>query len=326
MLRNNSHKCFFNASLAFTLIEVIAVCTILGVLFAISLPSIQSQVWDSKKKAEDSQLEYLAQIINSSFESNDLQGTNIASFADSIPRGTDPTQFSITTDVTVVPSICAMNDWYVKIAHQAGFNSQLGSAPTRSLQPQLANILINPSNNTRIMLAGPSNEFTQQRFLILSLLTPSGEVQLPNLPDPNNANTYITFFNDIWNTDWTYREAKLPQSWISLLTPLQQSAWLNNNHSSTNINLLRVKRITCPKYSLTINNTHPTDNCYIYYNFNGTTAGYSTTITSNSGVFTIQSILYGRQIQAYRGLGEPPTASLFSQFTLRDNSEITLQD
>jgi len=79
-------------------------------------------------------------------------------------------------------------------------------------------------------------------------------------------------------------------------------------------------------YSITINNTHPSDNCYIYLNFNGLNAGSSSVINSNSGTFVIPSILAGRQIQAYRGANPLPNAILFSQFNLRDNCEITLKD
>jgi type II secretory pathway pseudopilin PulG len=312
--------------LAFTLIEILAVCTIIGILLAISVPGIESQIWETKKKAEDSQLDHLAQIVKSTFDSTDLEGTNIASFVDTIPLGTDPTHFSISANTNYLPNACATNDWYVKIARQAGYNPQIGTAPTRGLQPQIANILINSSNNTRIMLAGPSNEATQQRFIIMSLIAPNGELQLPTMPDITNLSAYTKYFNDIWDTDWTYREAQLPESWTSTLTVTQQSAWLNKSHLVLNLNLLRVKRIVCPKFSIIINNTHPTDNCYIFYNFNGTTAGNSVIINCNTGVFNLPSILFGRQIQAYRGSAAPPTANLFGQFILRDNSEITLQD
>ena len=40
----------------------------------------------------------------------------------------------------------------------------------------------------------------------------------------------------------------------------------------------------------------------------------------------IPGIFFGRLVQAYRGLAPPPTAQLFSQFILRDNAEITVQD
>jgi hypothetical protein len=40
----------------------------------------------------------------------------------------------------------------------------------------------------------------------------------------------------------------------------------------------------------------------------------------------IPGVYFGRLVQAYRGTAAPPAAQLFSQFTLRDNNEITLQD
>ena len=87
-----------------------------------------------------------------------------------------------------------------------------------------------------------------------------------------------------------------------------------------------MQRILCPKYGLTLNNTHPTDNCYVYFNLNGMTAGGTAVSAANSGVVTVPGILAGRLIQAYRGSTPPPTAQLFSQFILRDNAEITVQD
>jgi hypothetical protein len=89
---------------------------------------------------------------------------------------------------------------------------------------------------------------------------------------------------------------------------------------------LCVQRITCAKYSVTINNSHPTQNCYVYYNINGAVAGSSASVPANGGVYAIPGVFYGRLIQAYRGTAPPPAAGLFSQFTLRDNNEITLQD
>jgi hypothetical protein len=145
---------------------------------------------------------------------------------------------------------------------------------------------------------------------------------MPQIPDVSNSVLYLSYFNDFWDTDWNYSGATLPKSWTSALTTYQVASWQSNS----NMSLLRVQRIVCPKYSITINNTHPSDNCYIYLNFNGLNAGSSSVINSNSGTFVIPSILAGRQIQAYRGAYPPPNAILFSQFILRDNCEITLQD
>ena len=321
---NYSNKMIRNS--AFTLIEIIAVCAIIGILFAISVPGIQLQIWEGKKKSETDQLESIAHIIQSSFESTDLEGTNIAAFPNCIPLGTAATQFSTSTDVTLLPNMASTNDWYVKVARQAGYNPQIGAAPTHALQPQIANILINSSQNTRIMLSGPNNESNQQRFIILSLISPRGQLEIPALPDINNTQVYLNYFNDLWNTDWNYPSATLPSSWTASLTSSQISAWQHNSQLGSNLSLLRVQRIVCPKYAITVNNTHPSDNCYIYFNFNGSNASSTSIVNSNSGPYIISSILAGRQIQAYRGNAIPPNANLFTQFILRDNCEITLQD
>ena len=320
-LNNSSKRRLFNIN-AFTLIEIITVCTIIGILYSITIPGIQLQIIEAKKKTESIQLDLIKHAIESSFESTDLDGINIASFVGSIPLDTSPTIFSINSDVTLKPSTSLNNDWYIKVARELGYNPLVGIAPTRLLQPQISNILYNNNQNARLVIAGPSNEVNQQRYMIISLLSSSGLLQMPQIPDVSNSVLYLSYFNDFWDTDWNYSGAALPKSWISALTTSQVASWQSNS----NMSLLRVQRIVCPKYSITINNTHPSDNCYIYLNFNGLNAGSSSVINSNSGTFVIPSILAGRQIQAYRGANPPPNAILFSQFILRDNCEITLQD
>ena len=55
-------------------------------------------------------------------------------------------------------------------------------------------------------------------------------------------------------------------------------------------------------------------------------AGNSAVVPANGGTMVIPGVYFGRLIQAYRGSAPPPSGLLFSQFTLRDNNEITLQD
>jgi prepilin-type N-terminal cleavage/methylation domain-containing protein len=312
----------------FTLIELACVCAVIGIILATLAPVIGFQILHARVTAETTALQNMAAAAQASFESSDLEGTNVAAIAGSIPSGVDATNFSSSTSPAFVPSTTNTYDWFAKIARQMGDAPQVGVAPTPALQPQVAGILINPDNNTRFMLIGPTNEATQQRFLIVSLMAAPGQLAVPPLPNPSNLQdpADLALFNDIWNTNWTSPAAALPPSWTSALSAAQVQAWQGTGSSSGHLWQLCVQRIVCPIYTITINNTHPTNNCYVYYNLNGTTAGATATAAANSGVVVIPGVYFGRLIQAYRGTAPPPAAQLFSQFTLRDNNEITVQD
>jgi len=312
----------------FTLIELACVCAVIGIILATLAPVIGAQIAQARVSAETAALQSLATAAQASFESSDLEGTNIAAIAGSLPSGVDATNFSTSLDPTAVPATTNTYDWFAKLARQMGDTPLVGVAPTPALQPQVAGILINPNHNTRFMLIGPTTEASQQRFLLVSLVATPGQLAIPPLPNPSNSQdpADLALFNDIWNTNWTSPAAALPPSWTSALTAAQIQAWQGTGASSGRLWQLCVQRIVCPKYTITINNTHPTDNCYVYYNFNGTNAGSTATSTANSGVVVIPGVYFGRLIQAYRGTAPPPTALLFSQFTLRDYNEITVQD
>jgi type II secretory pathway pseudopilin PulG len=310
---------------AFTILELVAVCAVIGILVAVSFPAIGARILHARVAAETGELKRLADAVRASFESTDLQGTNIAALAGSIPVGVNPTSFSISTDVNLLPATTQSSDWFAKLARQLGETPALGIAPSWNLQPRVAGVLQNANHLTRILLEGPATETNQQRFLLLSLMAPSGTLALPALPNPSNAQdpANLLLFNDTWNTDWTSANAALPPSWINGLSSSQAQAW---TAGSGRLWQLCVERIVCPKFSLTINDTHPTDGCYVYYNLNSGTAGSSATVGANAGVAVVNGVLGGRTVQAYRGSAPPPIAALFAQFVLRDSAEITVQD
>jgi prepilin-type N-terminal cleavage/methylation domain-containing protein len=310
---------------AFTLLELIAVCAVIGVLLAAAAPAVGWQILQARVAAENTALAGLAAAVQASFESTDLEGTNLAAVPGSIPSGVDPTEFSLSTNPNAAPATTNTYDWFAKLARQMGFTPSVGSPPTPSVQPQLAGILYNSNGNVRLMLEGPVGEAGQQRFLLLSLVASGGQLSLPPLPNPANPQdpADLALFNDTWNTPWGNPGAVLPPSWTAALSPAQIQAW--QGPGGGRLWQLCVQRIVCPKFSITVNDTHPTDNCYVYYNLNGTTSSVSTPFAANSGASVISGVLGGRVIQAYRG-SSPSTAVLFSQFILRDNNEITLQD
>jgi prepilin-type N-terminal cleavage/methylation domain-containing protein len=312
----------------FTLIELLCVCAVIAILLATIAPAVGWQVLQARVSAETASLQSLGAAAQASFESTDLEGTNLAAIAGSVPSGTDATNFSSSTSPAFVPATTNTYDWFAKITRQLGGSVQPGVAPTPGAQPQVAAVLLNANNNSRFMLIGPTTEPTQQRFLIGSLVAAPGQLTVPPLPNPANAQdpANLALFNDIWNTNWTSTAAVLPPTWVAALTPAQIQAWQNAAGGHSRLWQFCVQRIVCPKFNIVINNTHPSDNCYVYYNLNGTVAGNSATVPANGGTVVIAGVYFGRLIQAYRGTAAPPAAQLFSQFCLRDNNEITLQD
>ncbi len=306
----------------FTLLELVAVCAILGILATIALDTASSQIERSRVAAEQREVERLATAIQASFESTDLESTNLAALSGTVPTGVDLTAFSSNNALGAVPATTNPYDWFAKLARQRGDVPIIGVAPTPALQPRVSAVLINPNRQTRLLWEGPETESGQQRFLLLSVMAPIGTVVLPPWPNAANpqASANLTLFNDTWNADWSSPSVVLPASWLSALSSAQAAAWSGRTAQ------LCVRRIVCSKYSIVLNNTHPSDNCYLAYNLNGLTAGAAVTQLAGAGTAVVPGILAGRTIQAYRGSSPPPSAQLFSQFILRDQSEITLQN
>jgi prepilin-type N-terminal cleavage/methylation domain-containing protein len=310
---------------AFTLIELIVVLALIGGLFAITAPVVGLQITRSRVATEMSSLQNMAAAVQASFESTDLEGTNIAALSGSVPAGVDTTNFSPSTSPTYIPSTINNFDWYVKIARQLGYSLQNFAFPASAVPAPAATVLYNANQNTRCMLIGPATESASQRFLIVSLIGSPAQLAIPPLPNPSNPQdpANLALFNDLWNTNWATTTGSLPATWIAALTAAQAQAWQGRMWQ------LCVQRVVCPKLTITVNNTDPTLSCYVYYNFNGSTAANSIVVPANGGSQTIATpIYYGRLIQAWRGTAPPPdpSATLFSQFVLRANSEITLQD
>jgi len=312
----------------FTLLEILCVCAVIGILLAVTAPAIGFQIIQARVAAETAALQNIAVAVQATFESSDLEGTNVAALPGGIPDGVDSTAFSPSLDPSWMPATTRTFDWFAKVARQTGFAPQVGVAPTPSLQPQVAAILLNSCRSARIMMVGPADEANAQRFLVFSVVAPPGQLPVPPLPNPANPQdpANLALFNDIWNTNWSGASAVLPATWAAALSPAQIQAWQGSGSSGSRLWQMCVQRIVCPKFTITVNNTHPTDNCYVYTNFNGTTAGSALTVGANTGTFIIPGICSGRLVQAYRGPSPPPSAPLFSQFNLRDNCEITLQD
>lgn len=306
----------------FTLLEVLCVCALLACLAAVAAPALGLRILRDRARTEDAALGALAEAARASFDSTDLEATNVAAFPASVPAGVDATRFSSSLDPAARPATTSAPDWFAKIARQLGHTPALGRPPTADVQPQVAAVLVNPDGNTRFLLAGPTGETAQQRLLFLSLMGPPDQLALPSWPDHADGQdpADLALFEDAWNADWDDPAAALPASWAARLTAEQAARWRGRLWQ------LRVRRIVCRKCVLTLNNNHPSDNCYVCYNLAGASAASTATAPAGSGVSVVAGIPEGRLVRAYRGAAPPPAAQLFSQFNLRGDCEITLQD
>ncbi len=246
---------------AFTLIEILAVCAIVAILASITLPSVTRTVKQNRIKGEDIALENLAQSITQSFENSDLNNINIASLGGTVPVGVSLTVFN--TDVNGLPAVTTGNEWYIRLARLRGnlVNNVVPTTVDRDTAPEIAKIALNASDQPRLLIPGPTNEANVQRFLLISLMAPAGQLQLPPY-DFTSA-----WFDEIWNYVFDSNGASTPSAWTSRLPPDKLAAW-NTGSGGTNLWLLRVKKITLRKCTITVNNTHAADTAVLYYNIN----------------------------------------------------------
>jgi type II secretory pathway pseudopilin PulG len=292
----------------FTLLEVVLVLFVLGALAAVLAPSVRDIIERSRREAEGRALEELAGTITASFESTDLSNLNVAALPGAIATADSPTLFSSSTTGLYTTTDNAA--WFAKVARLRGLTPQIGTAP--SAQPELARIAFNGLGNSRLLFAAP-DEAGRQRFLLVSLVARSEQLALPAYE--NSA----AWFDTIWNHDWESRTAALPALWQSRLSAAQSAAWQQGSGGLTQVHRFAVRRIVLPKYRVTVNSNHPTEQAFV--SFNNTPNAF--TAAANSGATSTPEILGGRLITINRGTAWPGVEAL--RFHLRENATVTVQ-
>lgn len=292
----------------FTLLELVLVLFVLGAFAAALAPSVRDIVERSRREAETRSLDELAVTINASFENTDLTNLNVAAMTGAIAVADSPTLFSASTTAPYATTDNAA--WFAKVARLRGLSPQVGAAP--ATQPELTRIAFNPLGNPRLLFAGP-DETGRQRFLLVSLVARSEQLALPAYE--NTA----AWFDAIWNNDWESRTATLPALWQSRLSAAQIGAWQQGSGGLTQVYRLVVRRIVLPKYRVTVNNNHPTEQAFV--SFNNTPNAF--TAAANSGATNTPEILGGRLITINRGTAWPGVEAL--RFRLRENATVTVQ-
>ena len=296
------------AARGFSLLEIVLVLFVLGVLAAVLTPSVRDIIEKSRREAEARSLDELANTITASFESTDLTNLNIAALPGTIAATDAATIFSASTTALYTATDTAT--WFAKVARSRGLSPQVGTAP--AAQSELARIAFNLLGNSRLLFAGP-DEAGRQRFLLVSLAARSEQLALPAYE--NTA----AWFDAIWNQDWESRTATLPAPWQSRLTAAQIAAWHQGSGGLTQVHRCVVRRIVLPKFRLTVNSNHPTEQAFV--SFNNTPNAF--TAPANSGATSTPEILGGRLITINRGTAWPGVEAL--RFHLRENATVTVQ-
>ncbi len=279
-----------------------------GIAGHVLAPSVRDIVERGRRETEGRVLEELAGTIAASFEHTDLGGLNVAALPGTIGAADTPTVFSTSTGGS---HLATQNPvWFVKVARLRGLTPQIGTAP--AAQPELARIAFNPLGNPRFLFAAP-DEPGRQRFLLVSLVARSEQLALPAYE--NTA----AWFDAIWNHDWESRTAALPALWQSRLGAPQIAAWQQGSGGLTQVHRFAVRRIVLPKYRVTVNSNHPTEQAFV--SFNNTPNAF--TAAANSGAASTPEILGGRLITINRGTAWPGVEAL--RFHLRENATVTVQ-
>jgi hypothetical protein len=281
---------------------------VLGALAAVLAPSVRDIIERSRREAEGRALEELAGTITVSFENTDLSTLNVAALPGTIAAADSPTLFSASTSGLYTTT--DNSAWFAKVARLRGVTPQIGTAP--AAQPELARIAFNALGNSRLLFAAP-DEAGRQRFLLVSLVARSEQLALPAYE--NSA----AWFDAIWNHDWESRTAALPALWQSRLSAAQIAAWQQGSGGLTQVHRFAVRRIVLPKYRVTVNSNHPTEQAFV--SFNNTPNAF--TAAANSGATSTPEILGGRLITINRGTAWPGVEAL--RFHLRENATVTVQ-
>jgi hypothetical protein len=281
---------------------------VFGILAAAFAPSVRDIIERNRREAEARTLDELATTITASFDHSDLTNLNVAALPGHVAAADLPTEFS--TSTTAPYAIVQAVSWFTKVARQRGQTPQLGVSIGG--QPELVLIASNPLGNPRLLFAAP-DETGRQRFLLVSLAARSEQLALPAYE--NNSG----WFDAIWNHDWESRTATLPALWQSRLNAAQIAAWQGGPGGLTQVHRCIVRRIVLPKFRVTVNNNHPTEQAFV--SFNNTPNAF--TATANSGATSTPEILGGRLITINRGTAWPGVEAL--RFHLRENATVTVQ-
>lgn len=260
----NTHT---RSRLGFTLVELIAVMTVVAILAGVSMLPLLGLIEQARYKAERDTLAILANETRMSFRQEDfnlnisalkwdMPGTTLICGSAAAPAASEPTWF----DNGMAMATETINDhaWYARLAKLRG-QTITTTTLLREQKGDVQAIAYNAYHRRRIMLVGPY-EKGQQRYIILSFMFNDGPA-FPNTAEkrltedgsgnPTGVNSlYATWFDAIYNAEWGDKADSAPGVW----TADQQAAWLDGYRGRNYMQRTIVQRIVQPRYTVTLNN------------------------------------------------------------------------
>lgn len=245
------------SSRAFTLIEVITVLVVISILLGFTVPVAFNAIDEAELTKERARMSSIRSDIELSFfETN--QANNIG-----MTGGTGVTAATTTDSITAINNnldgsalISTSADWRAKLG---AFRGGIPALPVTVTSPEgssLSFYALNARRWERMLFVGPTNEVGQQRYLVLSMMTPfSRELVFP---------TTGALFDEIWNNSWEGGGATAPAAWSSTLGAADFAQWnADSAGNRTNASRVIVERITQRKVDVVVVNNHPTDTVWV---------------------------------------------------------------
>jgi prepilin-type N-terminal cleavage/methylation domain-containing protein len=251
----------------FTLVEVIAVCTVIGIMAGVMIYPVLGMIDNARKRAERTALAKIADEIRESFAIDDLTG-NISALPGELPWNTAtntpavaPTQFDVGKPLDLAPANVTGNDWYIKLARLRGQGSTSAAEGTSA-----HDIAVNAWKGRRVLYAGPGED-NRQRYILLSFMFP--EEDIPAIgAQPAVYDDYKAWFDAIYDHDWGKPAAGNPAA-------ADWGGWGETRlRGQSFAERVAVERIIQRRYAILVNNAtrnndiipRPTDTVSIYAN------------------------------------------------------------
>jgi type II secretory pathway pseudopilin PulG len=235
----------------FMLISMMSTLTIAGVLLSVTAPAIMGTIENRDLEEERVACEELANELRMSW-SIPYPDYNVALFPGA-PGVAGERKFNKYGDLKEKKwkkSDETKNDPMIKLARRRDRAPNDGEELDGKGRGGKSDLWFNKRRAKRVILVDPTNEENRQRYLVVSLMTPS-HLEL-TLPTPDNTVTDNQLFEKFWNKNWDDPGAQIPDNWN--VSTDQKNLWNEMNRGRTNASRLVVVRVVQSKYILMVNN------------------------------------------------------------------------
>ena len=300
---------------------------ILAVLAGMIVPVVANRIDDARMSSERDILAGIRRDVEGSFDATAFELNESALPSSGLPDGTPLTVFNdagglgaqiYASSVTLDP-----NSWVVRLASRRGFSTPGGGVSlSANAGTECSRLVFNSFGMQRCLMVGPAGESGRQRYLLVSLMSPSYRVLAFPTGDANGL------FSELWDQSWESVGTQAPAAWSASLTAPQFALWNTLAVAGrTNAARLVVERIVQPKFVVTIANNSPTDGVWVDIG----PATNAISVAAGGGVASSTTIpgfasgvLQGRLIVVRRGV-DAGSAAEVQRFFLYSDVNLTIQ-